>query len=57
MKYIIVLGDGMADEPLEMLGGKTPLQVADKPGIDALANKGEVGLSCMVPEGTRPAEV
>ena len=44
----------MADEPLEMLGGKTPLQVADKPGIDALANKGEVGLSCMVPEGMAP---
>ena len=54
MKYIIVLGDGMADEPLEVLGGKTPLQVAEKPGMDALAKKGEVGLTCMVPEGMSP---
>ena len=44
----------MADEPLELLGGKTPLQVANKPGMDALANKGEVGLTCMVPEGMAP---
>ena len=44
----------MADEPLKVLGGKTPLQVADKPGIDALAKKGEVGLTCMVPEGMAP---
>lgn len=54
MKYIIVLGDGMADEPLEVLGNKTPLQVAEKPGMDALAKKGEVGLTCMVPEGMAP---
>lgn len=54
MKYIIVLGDGMADEPLEVLGGKTPLQVAEKPGMGALAKKGEVGLTCMVPEGMAP---
>lgn len=44
----------MADEPLPVLGGKTPLQVAEKPGMDALANKGEVGLTCMVPEGMAP---
>ena len=44
----------MADEPLEVLGGKTPLQVANKPGIDALAAKAEVGLTCMVPEGMAP---
>ena len=31
MKYVIVLGDGMADEPIETAGGKTPLQLADKP--------------------------
>lgn len=54
MKYIIVLGDGMADEPLEVLGGKTPLDVAVKPGMDALAKKGEIGLTCMVPEGMAP---
>ncbi len=54
MKYIIVLGDGMADEPLEVLQGKTPLDVANKPGMDALANQGEVGLTCMVPKGMSP---
>ncbi|MBQ4559023.1 MAG: cofactor-independent phosphoglycerate mutase [Tyzzerella sp.] len=54
MKYIIVLGDGMADEPISMLGEKTPLQVANKPGMDALAKDGEVGLTCMVPEGMAP---
>ena len=54
MKYIIVLGDGMADEPLEVLQGKTPLDVANKPGMDALAKQGEVGLTCMVPKGMSP---
>lgn len=44
----------MADEPIPVLGEKTPLQVAKKPGMDALANKGEVGLTCMVPEGMAP---
>ena len=37
MKYIVVLGDGMADQPLEELGGKTPLEYADTPGMDNLA--------------------
>ena len=49
MKYIIVLGDGMADEPIEVLGGKTPLQVADKKAMDALAKSAESGLAYMVP--------
>lgn len=44
----------MADEPLEVLGGKTPLQVADKKAIDSLAQSGEVGLAYMVPEGMSP---
>ena len=44
----------MADEQLEVLGGKTPLDVADKKAIDALAKKGEVGLAYMVPEGMSP---
>ncbi len=44
----------MADEPISMLGEKTPLQVANKPGMDALAKDGEVGLTCMVPEGMAP---
>lgn len=54
MKYIVVLGDGMADEPIEVLGNKTPLEIAEKPGIDALAKTAEVGLTCMVPEGMAP---
>lgn len=54
MKYIIVLGDGMADEPLEVLGNKTPLQVADKKMMDELAKSGEVGLAHTVPEGMSP---
>lgn len=43
MKYILVIGDGMADNPVESLGGKTPLQYAKTPVLDALAAKGEVG--------------
>ncbi len=54
MKYIIILGDGMADEPLEILNGKTPLQAADKKNMDALAKNGEVGFAYMVPEGMSP---
>jgi len=54
VKYIIVLGDGMADEPLEILNGKTPLEVANKPAIDTLAKKSEIGLAYMVPEGMSP---
>ena len=54
MKYIIVLGDGMADEPIEQLNGKTPLEVSKKPAIDALAKAGEVGLAQMVPNGMSP---
>ena len=54
VKYIIVLGDGMADEPLEVLGNKTPLQVADKKAMDLLAKDAEIGLACMVPEGMSP---
>ena len=40
MKYIIILGDGMADYPLESLGNKTPLQAADTPNIDKLCRMG-----------------
>ena len=54
MKYVIVLADGMADEPIEQLGGKTPLEAANKPGMDRLAKDGEIGLTCMVPEGMAP---
>ena len=44
----------MADEPNAVLEGKTPLEVANKPGMDELAKKGEVGLACMVPKGMSP---
>ena len=44
----------MADEPLEVLGNKTPLVGANMPGMDRLASQGEVGLTCMVPEGMAP---
>lgn len=54
MKYVVILGDGMADEPIEVLGNKTPLQVANKPMIDGLAAKGEVALCSTIPEGMSP---
>lgn len=54
MKYIVILGDGMADEPLEALGGKTPLEVANTPTMDLLAGKGELGLAKTVPDSMKP---
>ena len=54
MKYIVVLGDGMADEPLERLGGRTPLECAATPTMDALASKGELGLAKTVPASMKP---
>lgn len=54
MKYIVVLGDGMADEPIEALGGKTPLEYADTPAMDVLATKSEVGMVQTIPEGMSP---
>lgn len=54
MKYIIVLGDGMADEPLAELGGKTPLEAAETPVMDRLARDGRVGRFVTVPAGFHP---
>lgn len=54
MKYIIVLGDGMADEPVDSIGGRTALQAAQTPNMDALAKVSELGLAYMVPEGMAP---
>lgn len=54
MKYIVILGDGMADYPLESLNGKTPLESALKPNIDNLCKKGVVGLVKTVPDGMHP---
>lgn len=54
MKRIIILGDGMADHAIERLGGKTPLQYADKPMMDMLAREGRCGRLVTVPEGFPP---
>ncbi|MEA1905213.1 MAG: cofactor-independent phosphoglycerate mutase [Candidatus Hadarchaeota archaeon] len=54
MKYIVIVGDGMADRPLEELGGKTPLQVADKPNMNRIASNGRSGLLKNVPKGMHP---
>lgn len=54
MKYIIILGDGMADEPIESLGGKTPLEYADTKMMDTLSGRGEVGMVHTIPEGMNP---
>lgn len=54
MKYIVMLGDGMADYPVEALGGKTPLEAAKKPNIDRLARHAELGMAKTVPEGMKP---
>jgi len=54
MKYIVLLGDGMADEPLDVLGGKTPLEYAATPVMDELAGKGEMGMVRTVPAGMKP---
>ena len=50
----MVLGDGMADEPLEMLGGKTPLEYASTPQMDRLASQSEIGMAVTIPEGMAP---
>jgi 2,3-bisphosphoglycerate-independent phosphoglycerate mutase len=54
MKYIIILGDGMSDRPIESLGWKTPLMVADKPNIDSLCSRGRSGKFVTVPPGMPP---
>ncbi len=54
MKYVVLLCDGMADTPFDALGGKTPMEAAHKPTMDALAAKAELGLVKTVPEGLSP---
>ena len=54
MKYIIVLGDGMADEPITSLEGKTPLEYANTPMMEALSKKGEIGMVHTIPKGMAP---
>ncbi len=54
MKYIVLVGDGMGDFPLKELGGRTPLEVATTPGLDFLAQHGEIGLVQTIPSGFSP---
>ncbi len=54
MKYLIILGDGMADEPISSLDGKTPLQYAQTPSIDRLAQMGRCGMLDTIPDGFAP---
>ncbi len=54
MKYLVMLCDGMADEPFEKLGNKTPMELAKKPTMDFLASKGEVGMVKTVADGMKP---
>lgn len=54
MKYIVILGDGMADYPVDAFGGKTILEVADKPMMDYMAQHGELGMVKTVQDGMKP---
>lgn len=54
MKYVVVIGDGMADYPLKDLGNKTPLQAAQTPNMDYIADQGVSGLIKTVPDHMDP---
>ena len=54
MKYVVVLGDGMADEPIEALGGKTPLEKAKTPNLDRVSKMAEIGMVHTIPDGMKP---
>lgn len=54
MKYLILLGDGMADYPIDVLGGKTPLEYARTPNMDRMAAEGFLGLVDTIPKGLPP---
>ena len=54
MKYVVVLGDGMADEPMEVLGGRTPLEAANTPNLDRISKLSEIGMVHTIPEGMKP---
>lgn len=54
MKYVILQGDGMADYPVESLGGKTPLEAAETPNMDWLASRGTLGMAKTIPDGFPP---
>jgi 2,3-bisphosphoglycerate-independent phosphoglycerate mutase len=54
MKYLVLQGDGMADEPIAELGGKTPLEAARTPNLDHMAGRGILGLTRTIPRGLPP---
>ncbi len=54
MKYVVILGDGMADMPIAELGNQTPLAYASTPKMDELAAKGEIGMVHTIPDGMNP---
>jgi len=54
MKYVVVLGDGMADEPIETLGTQTPLEYARTPNLDRISPKSEIGMVHTIPDGMKP---
>ena len=54
MKYVVIVGDGMADYPIENIKGKTPLMVAKTPNMDWMVKQGEIGLVRTIPDGFNP---
>ena len=54
MKHVVCVPDGCADEPVDELGGKTPLEVADMPVLRSLAAQAEVGRAAVIPDGMAP---
>ena len=54
MKYIVILGDGMADLPIQGLDWRTPLEAAHTPAMDELASLGEIGMIHTIPDGMKP---
>ncbi|MDZ7732366.1 MAG: hypothetical protein U5R31_03980 [Acidimicrobiia bacterium] len=57
MKYVVCVPDGCADAPTAMLGGRTPLEVADMPVLHDLARRGEVGRAAVIPPGMAICQV
>jgi 2,3-bisphosphoglycerate-independent phosphoglycerate mutase len=55
MKYIVLIIDGAAGRPIARRGGKTSLELAQTPNLDALARQGQLGMTCNVPEGMEPS--
>src|SRR5262249_60084471 len=55
MKCVVLVGDGLADDPIGSLGGKTPLEVARTPNLDRMASRGVLGLTRTLPPGTAMA--